>query len=113
VRIATSNKSNKNHTQKRFIAIAILLCFFIVFFISEAYILTHAEHEHDHDGIDGNCAVCAYIQNAENFLRLIKSAVKNISLIVVGLFLSASSLYSVFRFAKFLTPIKLKVRMND
>jgi hypothetical protein len=53
----------------RLTVLMLLLCLVLVSLLSETYIITHENHEHDHLGVDGSCAACARIQAAENFLR--------------------------------------------
>ena len=91
--------------------IALLACIFIVLvsFLSVAFIIEHTEH--DCTGYD--CAVCTQIHTVENLLKQLALAITVLSLFYIGLrccrmFLQIDG----FTFAK-LTPIKLKVRMNN
>ena len=65
---------NKTSTKTRIIALAFLVCFLIVSVLSSAFIFTHAEHAHDHNGVDGSCATCAQLQSAENILKQLCTA---------------------------------------
>ena len=97
---------------KRMTAFAFLLCFVIISLLSEAFVLTHANHQHDHYGAGGECAVCAQIQSIENQRRQLGAAAGNISTAWAGLFAAVIFLCFVFGF-QFQTPVHLKTRLNN
>ena len=105
MRCALQNNKKSGQTPKRIVAFSFLICFIMVLLLSGAFILIHADH--NHDGAGNNCAVCAHIQNAENLLK----ASKGMLPVFVGLFLAA--LCAVFPVFGLQTLINLKVRMND
>jgi hypothetical protein len=89
-----------------------------VFFIaalalSSTFILTHANHEHDNNGVNGSCGACAHIVAAENLLKTISTAVA-ISAFSLGVLYAA---LLMLKFARFgiaeNTLIGLKVRLNN
>ena len=104
-------KTNKQIA--KFATIALFTCFIVTFIISDIYILAHANHDHNHDGIGGSCTVCAHIQSAENLLKQLAMASKSMSFIIVGLFFMATFLYVVSSLEIYSTLVNLKIRMND
>lgn len=105
-------KTNKQ-TIVKFVALTVLICFIVVSLLSGAFILTHADHEHDHNGVSGTCATCAQIQSAENLLKQLGTAVINAASVLAGLFASIAIIRSAFSNATLLTPVTLKIRMNN
>jgi hypothetical protein len=105
----TTNKQNV----KNLAVLAVLLCLLLSALLSETFVLSHTGHVHDNDGAGGSCAVCVQIQNAENFLKLFKTAVSSISLSLF-VFLATALIYcgGFFPLA-FKTPVQLKSRMNN
>lgn len=109
----------KSHNQsaKDFIIknIVLLICaFFIVTsLLSVSFILLHSNHEHDHDGANGNCTTCIHLTAVENSLKQLSTA--------IPLAILAFALYSLIYlylmpFAPYvghLTPVKLKVQLNN
>ena len=61
--------SGKERPAAGFIAGVFCACLISVFFLSSAFILTCAGHDHDHDGPDGSCATCAHMATAEALLE--------------------------------------------
>lgn len=104
---------NNKQFNKRFIALAFLLCFIVVSILSEAFILTHAGHAHDSNGIGGGCATCAQIQSVENLLKQLGTAVVSAASAFAGMF----AFILIIRFTSsnitLLTPVTLKIRMNN
>lgn len=95
------------------IALILCVCFLVVSFLSTAFILTHANHEHDHDGPNGSCATCIHLATAENLFKQLSSA------IVAAVFAFALSSFISFCLKPFApcvgssTLITLKVRLNN
>jgi len=97
---------------KRLITLAFLLCFVMAALISEAFILTHANHEHDHLGIGGECIVCAHIHSIENLVKQLGVAAGGLSTAWLGLFAAITLLFCVSAFW-LSSPILLKTRLNN
>lgn len=105
--------SSGNQALKRLIALGFLLCLLVVSTLSTAFIITHMEHEHDHHGVHGDCLVCAQLQSAVKLLKLLSTA-----FICVGAaFAPSVSLIAlagcIVSITSYLTPVQLKVRMNN
>lgn len=104
---------NNKQFNKRLVALAFLLCFIVVSIFSEAFILTHADHAHDNNGVGGGCATCAQIQSTENLLKQLGTAVVSAASALAGMF----AVIAIIRFASsnitLLTPATLKIRMNN
>lgn len=99
------NKSNFN----RVFALLICTCFIFIFLFCESFIIGHVNHECTND----NCIICALIQNAENIINQFGRLLFYVSIIFSLLF--ATMLLTIekgFHYAK-LSPIDLKVRMNN
>ena len=104
---------NRTRAKTRTIALVILACFWVAFMLSSALILTHADHAHDHDGVNGSCLVCAQIQNAESLLKQIGTALACLLLAVAGLFAVVGAFQAWFFCAQCSTPVALKIRLNQ
>ena len=104
---------NKKQTKKRIIAITFLVCFIAISLLSEAFILTHANHTHDQNGVGGTCATCVQIQNAENILKQLGTAVVGGFIILAGLYAAAAIIKAICSNIAIHTPITLKIRMNN
>ena len=96
---------------------ALALVFCILFFaspiISEAYIFTHLDHEHDHNGAHGSCATCAHIVAAEALLKSVYTALVVAALAFWCISGTFSILKSVKFYAGFYTLVLLKIRLNN
>lgn len=94
---------------------AFLLCvlFVAASLLSAAYILTHANHIHDHDGPSGGCATCMHLQLSENLLRQLSAAIVAAAAAVGGLYGILFSHKTPILHNGFSTPVTLKVRLNN
>ncbi len=97
----------------RMMALVVCVLFIAVMLVSSAYILTHANHIHDHDGPGGSCATCIHLQAAENILKQLSTA-------VVAAAIAFGGVLGIFSFLKAITPlfvsltlVTLKVRLNN
>ena len=106
-------KYNDRQKAKRISAFAVLLCFIVVLLLSETFILTHAGHEHDRNGVQGSCVACAQIQNAENSLKQLGMVAKGALCALIILFASIAVIKSVASQTGFLTLVDLKVKLNN
>ncbi|ODM26318.1 hypothetical protein A7W90_08835 [Clostridium sp. Bc-iso-3] len=70
----SSKQSAKNSMVKN-IALMICTCIIIASFLSAAFILTRANHEHDHEGPNGTCATCIHLASTENILKQVSIAI--------------------------------------
>jgi len=95
----SSNKQSANRSVMQSIALILCMCFIVVSLLSTAFILTHANHEHNHDGQNGSCTTCIHLATAENLLKQLSSV------IIVTVF--GFALFSFLSF--FLTPFALCV----
>lgn len=88
------------------------MCFIVVSLLSTAFILTHANHEHDHNGQNGSCTTCIHIVTAENSLKQLSSAIV-VPVFAFALFSFISFLVKIFALCVgSSTLITLKVRLN-
>ena len=110
---AEKNSINNKNAKKKAIVLAFLLGFIIAALFSEAFVLIHASHEHDHNAAGGGCSVCADIQNAENILKLLGMIICGASAVSAGLFAALMLPAPAFSQAGFASLVSLKVRMNN
>lgn len=106
-------KLNHKQSEKRLIALALLLCFIVVSMLSQAFILAHAGHTHDNNGGGGVCTTCTQIQNAENLLKQLGTAVVSAAAAFAGMFAAVAMIRSASYNITLLTPVTLKIRMNN
>jgi hypothetical protein len=97
----------------RFFAALICICLIAAPLFSSAFILTHSRHAHDHLGPSGGCATCVSVKIAENLLKALGSM-----LIICALFLGGrNSFLGILNFdssnLSLLSPVALKVRLNN
>lgn len=95
--------------KRRMLATFICIIFILISFLSILFVIEHTEHSCTGD----DCQVCAQLQTAQNLL-------KQIAVAMVGASFSAVKLSLLWLFLKnanghivLLTPIALKVRMNN
>jgi hypothetical protein len=94
-------------------AFSACLLLLAVSFLSAAFILTNLNHTHHYDGPDGACSTCVHLLAAEQWLR-------QLSLIVVVSAMALVARFGFFRRAARtaarrarLSPVQLKVRLNN
>lgn len=107
-----SGQSAKNPMIKN-IALMICICVMAASFLSAAFILTHANHEHDHEGPNGTCATCIHLAVAENSLKLLSAAIVSR---VFSFVICSSVSFCLKPFAPCIdlfTLVSLKVRLNN
>ena len=90
----------------------LLICFILISLLSEVFLLSNANHEHDHHGADGGCATCAHILSAEHQLRQITAAVIRTAYAIVALFTAVARLSIISTLFGYYTLIDLKTRMD-
>ena len=104
---------NKNQCTKKIVVLIFLVCFFMLSLLLEAFVLIHAEHEHDHKGTSGSCTICIQLHNAENLFKQLGMAVAAISLGFFSLLTAMATIPFVLFSLGLRTPIKLKTRINN
>ncbi|MDR3288044.1 MAG: hypothetical protein LBT22_01300 [Peptococcaceae bacterium] len=97
----------------RLIAMLLCVCFIAALLLSALFILTHAQHEHDHDGADGSCATCAHMTALGNLLKQLSTPVVTATTAMGALFAIRFSLKPRHRRFVFSTLVILKVRLNN
>ena len=105
-------RTKSNPKARRFIALVFLLCLFMAALLSEAYVLTRANHSHDHFGVNDECVVCAHIHSIEEMLRQLAVAASGLPSVFLCLLASMVLLCSSAA-VKYRTPIELKTRLNS
>ena len=113
MRFAPQNKIKHRQPSKRIIAIAFLLCFVVGFFLSGIFFLTHVNHEHDHNGVDGSCDTCAQIQASENLIKQFGIFAVSLAFAVIILSAAIAVLFAISFLFGVQSPVKLKIRMNN
>jgi hypothetical protein len=98
---------------KRFAALALLLCFAAAVLVGQAFIITHAGHEHDHGAIDGGCSVCVQMQAVGDALKRLGIALAVVSLAFAVLPVGMPLVEAASVPFGALSPMSLKVRLND
>ena len=96
-----------------FITLLLCVCLIALFFLSTTFILTNADHKHDHHGPNGSCAMCVHMMTVENLLKKFYDGA--VIVVIIAFFLFPSC--SVFMINNFHVhihnPIQLKVRLNN
>jgi hypothetical protein len=102
------------HALSRKPGLVILLAFLtFTAFYAESFVLTHLEHEHDHDGADGCCSLCSEIETVimllEGFGRIVCAVLAAAIIVCIKTFTpKPAAAYGIPP-----TPVALKVRMNS
>lgn len=107
----TRTERGSKRSVKRLFALALCVLFIAATLLSTAFILTHANHKHDHDGPSGSCSTCTHMLAVGNFLKTISTAVAAIAMIF--LFTIQSFLKPVSLHTGFTTLVNLKIRLNN
>ena len=106
---------NINNRRRRITTVAymLLLCFVLFFALSEVYVISQAEHEHNHFGVDGSCSICALFHNTENLLKQFYTVTTDAAFGFVSLLAALLALYAGISLFGFFTPVRLKTRLNN
>lgn len=105
---------NNIPSKKRILAFAFLTYFLIASIFSSVFILTNAEHEHDHRGANECCSICVQLQSANNILIQLGMAFAGMSIFSAARIYSAIEIRKIISFFVTLsTPVILKIRMNN
>jgi hypothetical protein len=97
----------------RRIALLVCIIFIAASLLSAAFILTHANHAHDHAGPDGSCATCAHVMAAGNLLRTVGIAVAMAALSFGTHYAVSSALKHIASESVLPTLVSLKVQLNN
>jgi hypothetical protein len=89
------------------------LRFFAAFLLNAAFIIVHAHHEHDHNGPGGTCATCAQVVVAGTLLRQLFVAVVGAAIVAAVRFTADFRENPAVSRTGFLSPVCLKVRLNN
>ena len=110
---AAAGSGKGRRSAARLTALALCVLFVALTALSTAYILTHANHRHDHNGPGGDCTVCVRINAAERLLKTISTAAAGAALVFGGLsaLLCAGKVPGCRK--GFNSLIRLKVRLNN
>lgn len=103
----------KKHSALRLLAIIFCAAYIIVSIFGAASLLSHLDHEHDQDGLNGSCAACAHIIAAGNILKQISTGVTSAVIAIVGLLISVFLYRSQSLQIRLFTPVTLKVKLNN
>jgi hypothetical protein len=105
-------KATVKRSANRLMALGLCVLFIAVFLFPAAYILTHANHEHDHRGPGGCCAACVQLAAAADLLKSAFVAMLGAAFVFWGFSAIRSILKpNNFRIG-FFTLFSLKVRLN-
>ena len=104
---------NRKATKKRFLALTFIVCFLIVSIVTNAFTITHADHEHDRNGIEGSCATCAQLFSADNILKQFSVAVVGTFFAMAGIFVAIAAVKAIASQISLSTLILLKTRLNN
>jgi hypothetical protein len=97
----------------RLIALLLCVCFIAAVLLSAAFILTHANHAHDHDGPGGSCVTCACISLAQNVLKSLFTAALGAAAALAYLFAVCALLASAVSRTDRYSLVSLKIRLNN
>ncbi|MDR3314311.1 MAG: hypothetical protein LBS96_07645 [Oscillospiraceae bacterium] len=98
---------------RRLLALLLCVAFLAVSAFSAGFIVSHAEHIHDTHGVAGSCMTCAHIVAAGQVFRQIATLAAIVAVLLGGLFLLLFCVHFTCAYARFTSPVYLKVRMNN
>ena len=104
---------NSENSKTRIIALAFLVCILTVSIFANVFILSHAEHEHDYDGVSGGCVTCERLMNAENIGKQLGMVLAGALVVVGKLLFDTKAVQAVVIYVLPITPVGLKTRMNN
>ncbi len=97
----------------RFIAIVLFVCVILVSVLSGLFIITRANHVHDHGGSHESCTTCNHLANAENLIKQLSTAivVAVLAFVLSSIISFYLKLYVLSIFST--TLVALKIRLNN
>ena len=110
---ARPERKKSVQTLNRTVGLAVIMCFVTVLLLSEVYVRASSRHEHDYTGLDGSCAVCAHIQNAQKRLRQLDAAPCGMSAASFNAFSDIVALPAVSFLTSLQTLVSSKIRLNN
>jgi heme/copper-type cytochrome/quinol oxidase subunit 4 len=96
----------------RLLALVFCILFVALSLFAEIYILTHANHQHDHLGENGSCATCTQLTAAASLLTQVSAAAAKTAAIGFSLFAVLSLLQLTLNHISIPSPVALKVKLN-
>lgn len=102
-----------NQLKKRNIALVFLTCILAISIFAGLFVVVHADHEHNHNGVDGSCTICIQLHNTENLLRYLTTV---FVAAVFSFFIHRSGVLSIEGMLFCVpasTPVALKIQMNN
>lgn len=103
---------NRNHNNKlinRIISILICLSILLVMFFSLFYISSNITHDCDHD----NCPICEEIELLQNVVKQVGAGLGTCLILTCVFIPVIYKISAVLQVYNHLTPISMKVRMNN
>ena len=104
---------NNEKYKRRIIAIAFCVCIISVAILSNVFILSHSEHNHDNNGVGGGCVTCELLLSAENIGKQLGVALVGVLLAMGKMFFDVKTLKTMVACVLPTTPVRLKIRMNN
>lgn len=102
-------KTKRYGSKVKFTAALLCVCFLMVLLLSSVYEIREINHE----CTGHNCPICAHIQQIENNRNHLTTAVVSFSLFATLFTNSLATLFLSSSFRIELSPIQLKVKMNN
>ena len=93
---------------KKHIAVFVCVCFLLASVLSVAFVISHSDHE----CIGEQCEICLQISHITNILKQLRAAVFSIAVFITAVLTAMLAAYDN-RTPYFVTPISLKVKMNN
>ena len=108
------NTTKINKLRNKVATVALLLCYISVALLSNAYIFSQANHEHDRDGTNGGCSICIRMGESQDLIRQFRmifvgvatSVLVNLLFVMWVLRFGSNAIEAV-------TLVNLKTRMNN
>lgn len=97
----------------RLLALAVCVLFTAAFLFSVSFILTRANHVHDHNGANGCCATCVQVTAAAKLLNQLSAAIVKAAAMIFSLFAGLSLLRFFAHLIEGSSLVALKVQLNN
>jgi hypothetical protein len=109
--ILTKTKADNRLTVRRATAFALLVCFVAAMILSQVLVVALADHDHNHNGIDGGCTVCAQLSETQGRLGHANALARipAVSLADLAGILTVSAVFMADR----LSLVHLKIQLNN
>ena len=98
---------------KRWVALTIFIFLIVGYLLSATFILKYIYHEHDTNGIEGSCEICAHFTMAENIMKHLCATAASALFALVYFFVIRAVLKPADFHSDFYTPVRMKVRINS